>query len=218
MKIVLPAKEEMQEIMEINQYPEVFIISRYYSILKSFYIKRLKIILKFLGNKKYNNLLDVGFGGGIFFPALQLKCNNLFGLDSHNYINQVSNFLIKKNISAQLTKGSVTSLPYKDSQFDVIISLSVLEFVEKMDLAISEISRVTKPGGRIVIGAPINNKITDFCYNLIGRKTQNQNHASDHIKIIEAIKKYLTIEKIKTIPFFTPLNYSLFFIVSATKK
>lgn len=218
MKLIIPTKEEMQEINAADPRQEIFALDRYYSPLKFIYLKRLKIILKFLGDQTYENLLDIGFGSGLFFPSLKLKCQNLFGLDSHNYLNQADNLLKKKNISAQLKNGSVTAIPFNDNQFDAITCLSVLEFVKDTDQALAEITRVASPGAKIIIGAPVNNKITNFCYTLIGKKNQNQEHASDQKQIIKSIKKYLTIEKIKTIPFLAPLNYSLFFIIRATKN
>lgn len=218
MKLIIPEKFEMQEIINADPRQEVFALDRYYSLLKFVYLKRFKIILKLLGQKSYDNLLDIGFGSGLFFPALKTKCQKLYGLDSHPYLTQVEKMLKKKNISAQLKQGSITQIPFDDNQFDAITCLSVLEFINDTDKALAEITRVASPGAKIIIGAPVNNKITDLCYALIGKKTQNQEHSANQKQIIESIKKHLIIEKIKTIPCLMPVNFSLFFIIQAKKK
>ena len=48
----------------------------------------------------------------------------------------------------QLQYGRAEHLPYKDQQFDVVVSRVALVFVD-MRLALSEIRRVLRPGGRI---------------------------------------------------------------------
>lgn len=47
-------------------------------------------------------------------------------------------------------EGSVTSLPYPDASFDVTCSFKVLAHVEDIGKAMSEMARVTKPGGVVL--------------------------------------------------------------------
>jgi SAM-dependent methyltransferase len=43
------------------------------------------------------------------------------------------------------------SLPYPDSNFDVVVSTQVYEYVENVAAALSEVHRVLRPGGRVAI-------------------------------------------------------------------
>jgi len=47
--------------------------------------------------------------------------------------------------------GEVTNLPYKDSEFDVVVSTQVFEYVKDIGKALSEMFRVLKPNGRGLI-------------------------------------------------------------------
>lgn len=218
MKLIIPPKNKMAKLILSDPDQQIFCADRYYSFpVNQFYLKRLGIALSLLGEKKYEKLLDIGFGGGIFLPSLSFKTKKLYGIDSHNYVPQVSELISNINIEAELKKGIITALPYDNNQFDCIICLSVLEFVEDANKAMSEIARVAKTGATIIIGAPIVSKLTDICYSFLGKKNQNKTHLSNHKKIISLVGKYFKIKKIKTIPYFLPLNYSLFFVVSAEK-
>lgn len=210
----------MADIIKADPNQEIFCVQRYYSFpFSKIYLKRFKILLKLLGKNKFQNLLDIGFGGGIFLPALSLKTEHLFGTDSHAYTKEVSNMLENLGVRTELKEGSVTSLPYADNQFECVTCLSVLEFVEDTDKAMSEISRVAKPGAKIIIGAPVVGKFTDICYKLIGKGGQNKSHhKSDHKKIIASAGKYFKVNKIKTLPNILLLNYSMFFVLSAENK
>lgn len=50
-----------------------------------------------------------------------------------------------------LTAGDATKLPFKDDTFDAVTISFGLRNVQETDTALSELYRVTKPGGRVVI-------------------------------------------------------------------
>ena len=50
------------------------------------------------------------------------------------------------------TRGDATSLPYEDASFDAAILVTVLGEIPDQDAALSEIARVLRPGGRLVVG------------------------------------------------------------------
>ena len=50
------------------------------------------------------------------------------------------------------TGARVEQLPFCDESFDLVTMITVLAFVPEPELALHEIARVLKPGGRIVIG------------------------------------------------------------------
>jgi arsenite methyltransferase len=48
-------------------------------------------------------------------------------------------------------KADATALPFADETFDAAVSVQVYEYVEDVEIAICELHRVLKPGGRTVI-------------------------------------------------------------------
>lgn len=56
--------------------------------------------------------------------------------------------------SLHLVNGDIASLPFEDEKFDLVYSRSVMEHVERPDLAFRESYRVLKPGGVCVFLTP----------------------------------------------------------------
>jgi ubiquinone/menaquinone biosynthesis C-methylase UbiE len=50
------------------------------------------------------------------------------------------------------TQGDARSLPYEDSSFDAAYLVTVLGEIPDQETALSELQRVLKPGGRLVVG------------------------------------------------------------------
>lgn len=219
MKIKLPPKKDMKDILAADPKQEIYSLERYYSkVWKSIFLKRFKIAFGLLPKNRFENLLDIGFGSGIFLPVLAKKTKNLYGIDICAPLLAVKIMANKNGAFPKLIKGDILNMPFPDKKFDGIFCLSTLEFLENTEKAMGEIFRISKPGAKIIIGAPTQNKITDLCYNLIGKKEQNKKHKSSHNKIIASAKKYFRIKKIAKIPIFLSLNLSLFFVISAEKK
>jgi SAM-dependent methyltransferase len=56
---------------------------------------------------------------------------------------------------ARVAVGDVTSLPLASGIFDLVCALDIIEHVEDDDGALSELSRVTRPGGTVLISTPL---------------------------------------------------------------
>jgi SAM-dependent methyltransferase len=54
-----------------------------------------------------------------------------------------------------VTLGEVTALPFGDGAFDLVCALDIIEHVDDENGALSEISRVTKQGGTLLISTPL---------------------------------------------------------------
>ena len=55
-----------------------------------------------------------------------------------------------ENVSA--TRGDATSLPHDDDSVDAVVLTAVLGEIPDQDAALSEIARVLRPGGRLIVG------------------------------------------------------------------
>lgn len=207
--------EELLPLQKIApQGQTLFTLKRYFKPIQRIpYRRRLQMALDLMGNKKYEQILDIGFGSGIFIPELAARCEKLTATEVHDYIPTIQQIIDRKGIQANLQKADIAQMPFADNSFDCILCLSVFEFVPDMAKAISEMKRVAKPGAKIIIGAPTLNLITKLCYKSI----KCTNHKDDHRRIIAETQKQLQIKKIKRLPAFLPLNLGLFFVLEARK-
>ncbi len=54
----------------------------------------------------------------------------------------------------QVRLGSILDLPYQDESFELALATDIIEHVDRDDLALAEIYRVLRPGGRAIITVP----------------------------------------------------------------
>ena len=82
-------------------------------------------------------VLDVGCGAKPYEPIFSPYAASYVGVDPVD------------NPRAEL-KGSVEAIPVDDASFDVVLCNQVLEHCDDPSKAVSELSRVTAPGGRVL--------------------------------------------------------------------
>lgn len=58
-----------------------------------------------------------------------------------------------RRVQAPLLAADAGQLPFRDEAFDVTIAVTVCEFTASPAAVVAELARVTRPGGRVVIGA-----------------------------------------------------------------
>lgn len=98
-------------------------------------------------------LLDVACGAGqLTLPAAR-KGIQVTGLDlAANLVQQARAKAAAEGLKVQVDEGDAEDLPYPDASFDVVMSLIGAMFAPRAELVASEMIRVCKPGGRIVMG------------------------------------------------------------------
>lgn len=91
-------------------------------------------------------VLEIGCGTGLILERLKQRSVSCWGID-------LSPKMIKKAQERGLNVllGNVLHIPFADSSFDLVCSFKVLAHVEAIDRAIREITRVTVPGGLMVL-------------------------------------------------------------------
>lgn len=107
--------------------------------------------------KKYQPklILDIATGTGDFaIEALSLNPEKIIGVDiSEGMLSMGREKLIKKNLTdkIELLSGDSEVLPFEDNFFDaVIVSFGVRNF-ENLEKGLSDMLRVLKPGGKVLI-------------------------------------------------------------------
>jgi SAM-dependent methyltransferase len=110
--------------------------------------------LDFVGTANDERVLDVGCGTGSLAFALAQRCQvkQLCGVDfSPAYIEHAKRH--NQNPRMAFEVGDACALAFPDRSFDRVLSLLVLQFVPRTDLAVAEMRRVARPGA--VVGAAV---------------------------------------------------------------
>lgn len=197
-KIYLPPKYNIPILEDpINFY--------YIPVFRSFFIKRLELTLSFAKGGNLGDVLDIGCGTGVLFPEYSRRCKSIVGIDTFLQDYSIKGMCRKENVKCNLAWGSILEVPFKDETFDTVVCISTLEHIEDGVKAISDMKRVLKPGGRLLAGFPVRNKITD---KLLGQSTGF--HVASHAQILASARKVFGEIETKRIPAFVPLDYSLY--------
>lgn len=104
---------------------------------------RHKIILKFVEKKE--RVLDIGCGTS----RIILDLPNAVGMD---ILQNKLRWLRPQH--DKLVRGSCDGLPFADASFDCVINSEVIEHVPDVPEIMSEMWRVLRPGGTLVLGTP----------------------------------------------------------------
>ena len=117
--------------------------------------KRLDIIFNKILNfdLKGKKFLDAGCGTGLFSAAAAKRGAIVTSLDvGSKLLEQVA-----KKCKSKRIIGNVAKMPFKDNSFDIVLATEIIEHTSNPEKSIGELSRVTKPGGLVIITVP--NKI-----------------------------------------------------------
>lgn len=107
-----------------------------------------RLIYRLARPRAGESALDVGTGTGHFACDLATRGLRVTGYDSSAAMLQVAR---AKDLGVHWQQGEAESLPFADGSFDLVLSVTTLEFVRDSDLALAEMYRVTAPGGRMVV-------------------------------------------------------------------
>lgn len=92
--------------------------------------------------------LDVGCGTGFYAERLAPYFEAVSGVDPASKMLDTARSRLP---SGRFIKGHITSLPFFDRSFDVVLCARVLSHVDEIELALNETIRVMRPGGLLVI-------------------------------------------------------------------
>lgn len=107
-------------------------------LINNFY----KAFVKLITEVKPSSVLDVGCGEGFTLNKLYL---NKVGkrLEGVDYSKVAVGLGKKNNKHLVLKQGDIYKLPYKASEFDMVLCMEVLEHLEEPEIALKELIRVS---------------------------------------------------------------------------
>ncbi|MGI4789635.1 MAG: class I SAM-dependent methyltransferase [Janthinobacterium lividum] len=95
-------------------------------------------------------ILDIGCGTGKMLDDLK-PFGEVIGAD---FSPEALQFCVTRGVPAELARADVRRLPFADSSFDVVTAMDIIEHIDDDKAASSEIFRVLKPGGRLLVTVP----------------------------------------------------------------
>jgi ubiquinone/menaquinone biosynthesis C-methylase UbiE len=108
----------------------------------------LRAALDWLGDVRSHLILDLGCARGRFVKALSVSGARVVGVDRSWELLRTA---LDSPGGSSFVLSTATRLPFADSIFDGVVCIEVIEHIPEVGAMLSEIARVTKPGGRAII-------------------------------------------------------------------
>ena len=118
------------------------------------------------------DVLDIASGEGFGSALLSSVATEVWGIDqSSEAIEHAKCEYRRSNLSFRL--GNAESIPLEDASVDVVVSFETIEHVTEQETFLSEIQRVLRPGGILIMSSP-----NAVVYSL-GGPSQNPFHVKE---------------------------------------
>lgn len=127
----------------------------------------ISYVLSALGEYSKGKTLEVGCGYGNNTKIFESKCSSIVGLDIQHIFD--INYL---SLNLNFSQGDCTNLPFKNNTFDCVISIDVIEHINRDFMFLEEINRVLKNGGMLVLTTPNNSRPYEQFKKFIGLQTR----------------------------------------------
>ncbi|MBP7653218.1 class I SAM-dependent methyltransferase [Candidatus Dependentiae bacterium] len=148
----LDNKKDYSDLQKLKNNPENSGISIQYAEKQVLQISDYKDICDFILKNKGKNakVLEIGSNTGAFLNFLKNQGFDAKGIEPNKFAYEYA----KKNFGIDLINDDLISANFKSSEFDAVVMLHVIEHLKNPCLELSEIKRVLKPGGLLVIETP----------------------------------------------------------------
>lgn len=103
-----------------------------------------------------DTVLECACGTGAISIYIAQRCRRLIATDFAAGMLRQAEKKCRKFENVVFRKADITHLKYKDNRFDKVVAGNVIHLLPKPELALHELERVVKPGGRIIIPTYIN--------------------------------------------------------------
>jgi methionine biosynthesis protein MetW len=155
-------------------------------------------ILKLLPpNMDKLTVLDIGCGPGIIAYSIKTKLGaQVFGVDCDStFIEQTKS----KGLTVYNCNLEADKLPFSNASFDYVLCIEVIEHLSKPENCLSEISRVLKPKGELILSTP-NLAALQYRFSIISGRDPLSGHPFDrpydrHIRLyaLNSLTQLVTI-------------------------
>lgn len=138
----IPSWDEISEYYaddyELTSYISPITVKRYHELLDTFESER-----------KTNKILDIGAGYGFFLEIAKERGWEVFGTEiTQNAVE------ICRSKGIQMFEGPLHQINFDNLQFDVVVSIEVLEHINTPKEFVGKINDLLRPGGLFYLSTP----------------------------------------------------------------
>lgn len=161
-------------------------------------------------------VLEVGVGSGVLVPTLTSRYAEYTGTD----------LTLARGLEALVAPGCQATFRSADllrdgdlpaDHFDAIVCFSVLEHIADADGAARGLTRALAPGGVLVTGYPMVNRLMSRAFEVIGFQGIDDHHVSAPREITNALSRVLRPVARTAFPPATSVNAALYQCLGWTK-
>src|SRR5258708_7920932 len=101
-------------------------------------------------------ILEIGCGAGFLSLALAERGFNIHAIDSVDaMVTQTRQHAREAGLAEKISVevGDISALAFEDKSFDLVLAIGVFPWIERVDRATQEMTRVLKPGGHVLLTA-----------------------------------------------------------------
>lgn len=183
-------------------------------------------LVHFAGVAAGEQVLDVACGTGVVAVTAARCGAQVRGLDlSPALLDRAQLNAATADVEIEFTEGDVEALPYADGEFDVVLSQFGHMFGPRPAIALAEMLRVLKPGGRIAFTTWPPDMFTGRMFGLVSRylpppagvppTTDWGNDTIVRERLGEAVRDIVFERDILATPALSPAHYRLTFEATA---
>ncbi len=169
-------------------------------ILGSIQRSRFRLLLELIGDDRFERLLEIGYGSGVFMPELARRCRELYGADVHQQADQVAASLRKLDLHASLVSAGAERMPFADAFFDAVVAVSSFEFITDVEEACREIRRVLKPSGTFFVVTPGDSPLLDLGLKILTGEDAKRDYGDRRKLVIPTLRNHFRVEKTRAVP------------------
>ncbi|MGL6284798.1 MAG: class I SAM-dependent methyltransferase, partial [Microcoleaceae cyanobacterium] len=148
-----------------------------------------RYILKQLGDVRGKKLLDLGCGAGensVYFAKLGAEC---IASDYSPGMVEVAVKLAEANgVKVEGMVMNAMALDFPDNTFDIVYVANLLHHLPDPELAIKEMHRVLKPGGKACFWEPLRHNPVINVYRRMATAVRTEDEMPLHINIVNYVR------------------------------
>ena len=176
-------------------------------LIKWLFWKRLHIVIDHVQQgAPHGRALDFGCGSGVMLPFLANVCAEVVAADVNllPLDRMKSHFPLAPNITEWDAAGPEISEAAAHS-FDLIIALDVLEHVKDLARTLTQLLRLLRPGGELIVSGPTENALYRFGRRLAGPEYSGDYHERGVAEIRHMLSRQARITPLSTLYWPVPL-------------
>lgn len=125
---------------------------------KRFISRRAEKMAKIADLDDESTILEVGCGTGIYSTHWVKPSIKFYGLDiSRGMLRRAATKIDSVSDKTLFIEGDAEHLPFRDASFDAVLSVNSIEHLDDIPIALKEMKRVCREGGKIVLSVPNGN-------------------------------------------------------------